>query len=283
MWLQTEGFVERVGQWWSSYQIQGTPSFVFAGKLKALKQDLKLWNKQSFGNIRVLKKTKQWEIQELERVRELRPLNQEEQAQKLALVVEIERIILMEEISWRQKSRALWLKEGDRSTKFFHRVANSHRRSNNIEMLKIDGSECRDVQVINNHVVSFYGQLLTEQVGWRPKLEGLAFESIGPLDSNRLERSFEEAEVLEVVRKMARDKAPGPDGYSMALIPKRAGAEDIQEFCPISLVNGVYKILSKVLANCLSQIVGKIISKPQNAFVKDRQILNAVLIANETF
>ncbi|KAG6669591.1 hypothetical protein CIPAW_01G254900 [Carya illinoinensis] len=36
MWLQTEGFVERVGQWWSSYQIQGTPSFVFAGKLKAI-------------------------------------------------------------------------------------------------------------------------------------------------------------------------------------------------------------------------------------------------------
>ena len=67
----------------------------------------------------------------------------------------------------------------------------------------------------------------------------------------------------------------------LALIPKRVGAEDIKEYRPISLVNGVYKILSKVLANRLSEAVGKIISKPQNAFVKDRQILDDVLIANE--
>ncbi|KAG6717072.1 hypothetical protein I3842_04G079200 [Carya illinoinensis] len=215
MWLKSEGFVDRVGQWWSLYQIQGTPSFIFAGKLKTLKQDLKLWNLQSFGNVGELKKIKLREIQDLEMVQESRPLNPEEVAQKLALVVELERLILLEEISWRQKSRALWLKEGDRSTKFFHRVANSHRRSNNIEMLKIDGAECRDERVINNHMVHFFEQLLTEQEGWRPKLKGMAFESIGPMDVSRMERPFEEAEILEVVRKMTKDKAPGPDGFSM--------------------------------------------------------------------
>jgi hypothetical protein len=31
------------------------------------------------------------------------------------------------EISWKQKSRVLLLKKGDKCTKFFHRIANSNR------------------------------------------------------------------------------------------------------------------------------------------------------------
>jgi retron-type reverse transcriptase len=120
-----------------------------------------------------------------------------------------------------------------------------------------------------------------------------------------------------VVKGMHRDKAPSPDGFSMAffqdcwdvikpdlmwvfldfharsnfekslnasfiaLIPKKAGAIDISDFRPISLVSGVYKIIAKVLANRMSSIMEKIISKPHNTFVKGRQILDLVLIASE--
>ena len=56
---------------------------------------------------------------------------------------------------------------------------------------------------------------------------------------------------------------------------------DIKDFRPISLMERLYKILAKVLANRLKRVVGKVISEAQNAFVEDRQILDAALFANE--
>ena len=44
-----------------------------------------------------------------------------------------------EEISWRQKLRELWLKEGDRNTRFFHKMANARRRRNFMAKLGVNG------------------------------------------------------------------------------------------------------------------------------------------------
>ena len=42
----------------------------------------------------------------------------------------------------------------------------------------------------------------------------------------------------------------------MSLIPKKADAVDVKDFRPISLVGGVNKIISKVLANGLKSVLG---------------------------
>ena len=58
-------------------------------------------------------------------------------------------------------------------------------------------------------------------------------------------------------------------------------ASKLKEFHPISLISGIYKIIAKVLANRIRRVVDRVISKPQNAFVKGRQITDSMLIESE--
>jgi hypothetical protein len=75
--------------------------------------------------------------------------------------------------------------------------------------------------------------------------------------------------------------AKGLNSTFIALIPKVDSPQRLNDFRPISLVGSLYKILAKVLANRLRLVIGSVISEAQTAFVKDRQILDGVLIANE--
>lgn len=67
----------------------------------------------------------------------------------------------------------------------------------------------------------------------------------------------------------------------MALIPEKVGAIKLNDCRPISLVGCVYKIISKLLAERLKKVIHKLVNRQQMAFIKGRQIVDAVMIANE--
>lgn len=74
---------------------------------------------------------------------------------------ELNEILKREEIHWRQKSREIWLKEGDKNTKFFHRTTTTNRCKKRItEIRKINGRMTQNTKEVNKEAIDFFESIL---------------------------------------------------------------------------------------------------------------------------
>ncbi|RVW19869.1 hypothetical protein CK203_110852 [Vitis vinifera] len=81
------------------------------------------------------------------------------------------------------------VKEEDRNTGFFHRMASAHRRNNALDRIKVNGEWLVEEQEMNC-------------ISWQ--------------EAESLEIPFAEIEIYSALMEMSGDKAPGPDGFTVA-------------------------------------------------------------------
>ena len=232
---------------------------------------------------------------------------------------EINEVLFREELMWNQRSRALWIKRGDRNTKFFHATANNQQRKNIIEGISdLEGRWREDRVEVENIILEYFIEIYstTYPTEFEASLSAVGNRVSEAMNAELL-RDFKEEEVWRALMQMHPTKSPGPDGMSpiffqkywdvvgpqviqsvihilrtrmmpnglndtyICLIPKVKSPQKISEYCPISLCNVIYKIVSKVLANRLKGVLPEVVSDAQSAFVPERQITDNVLVVFE--
>ncbi|XP_074318472.1 uncharacterized protein LOC141655284 [Silene latifolia] len=128
-----------------------------AASIKECAKQLQDWKKITIGKIGWAMDKKQRQLARLNKGTR----TEEEVRCRRKLVAEIAELNRQEETYWRQRSRALWLRDGDRNTNFFHTRAGERRTKNFIGKLVDDqgvdriGDEAV-AQVVNNYFKDFF-------------------------------------------------------------------------------------------------------------------------------
>jgi hypothetical protein len=86
------------------------------------------------------------------------------------LQIELSDVLKKEELMWFQRSRAKWLLDGDRNTRYYHLKTVNRRRKNNVLMLKNEQGQWVDnTEQLQNMATEFYVKLFSDDQisrGW---------------------------------------------------------------------------------------------------------------------
>ncbi|KAL0345258.1 UNVERIFIED_CONTAM: putative mitochondrial protein [Sesamum radiatum] len=275
------------------------------------------WERQGFGHIRN-------RIHRLEEgIQQMRKgcLTAAAKTRMEELKTELEENLAREEMTWKQRSKAEWLREGDKNTAFFHARASERRKNNTIRTLKTETSSLTsDRRIIKEVILRYFQQIFRSICPDLSEMEGV-IAIVSPRVTEEMNEALLQPFSLEEV-KCALDhmypyKSPGTDGMSpvfyqkfwhiigldvsgcvfsflnnydiythfnsthIVFIPKCENPVSVTDFRSISLCNVTYKLASKNIANRIKPRLNDMISESQFEFVPDRLITDNVLVAFE--
>ncbi|VFQ85722.1 unnamed protein product [Cuscuta campestris] len=224
-----------------------------------------------------------------------------------------------EYLYWKQKANLKWAKEGDLNTAFFHSKVKEKRHHQTIRKIKNQSGNWSSNQVEIQDIFHkhFNALFQHEQTPLNNSFTINIPSLITPEDNLLLTQLPLEDEVKTAVWALKADSAAGPDGYNgnffkkhwnwikedvtkatqefflgikmpkqmalstIILIPKKENPSYSEDYRPICLSNFAAKIIPKIFATRLGNLLPKVISQEQGGFVKGRSINEQVLLAHE--
>nr|GEX98157.1 RNA-directed DNA polymerase, eukaryota [Tanacetum cinerariifolium] len=289
-------------------------AIVFKKKLQLLKSNLKDWRKLVNSIECAFATSLREKISLIDFKAQIGPLTSDEVMTRAMSVKELANLEYSKAKDLRQKSKSKWALEGDEKLRFFHGIINNKMNRSRINGPNIQGSWVTDPICIKNHILHSFELKFKKDTTQRPSFSSNLFKQISSSDSSYLDEPFSDDEIKDTVWNYGSDKSPGPDGFTFklfkkywdviggdillfvkefkttssiqrgcsssffTLVPKVKDPIVICDFRPISLIGYQYKIIAKVLANWITNVISSVVGEVQMDFIKGRQISDGPLM-----
>ncbi|KAG6491484.1 uncharacterized protein LOC122004793 [Zingiber officinale] len=215
MWVRHRDFMQTVRlNWCLPSMAQGLQRLQM--KLRRLKEHLKWWNMEVFGNIhdRVLQAEESMAAAEQAYDRD--PTEQS-RIHRSECQAHLFRVLDMEEDFWKQRAAIRWMGEGERNTKFFHSTVQKKRSASRLFRVWEEGQCLDQPERIRESGVRYFQELLTGEIVDSTVVDTELIPSLVSTEDNLMLEGLPSAEeVKQVVWCMCQDSAAGPDGFSVA-------------------------------------------------------------------